>query len=345
MTKVYFIRHAEPDYSNHDDLLRPLTAKGMKDRKIATDYLSGKKIDIVLSSPYKRAVMTLEDFASKYGYNIEIINDFHERVVGGEWIDNFHDFSKNQWADFDYKLTGGECLREVQARNITALKEVLRKYEGKNIAIGTHGTALSTIINYYDKSFGYADFEKIRSVMPWIVAFEFEGEKCVSIRNLKKTELWDAYNSDYEKIEGLTLVREEEDKIPAGAYHLVCEVLVRHVDGTYLLMRRDPNKPLYPDMWEATAGGSALKGESAVEGALRELREETGIIAENLEPLDKELGKTCWHVRFLCITDCDKKSVKLQEGETCDYKWLPASEILAMSEQEFVSWQMRKHIK
>ena len=344
MTKVYLIRHAEPNYSNHDDLLRELTPKGMEDRKIVTEYLSNKKIDVVLSSPYKRAVMTLEDFAGKYGFKIETINDFHERVVGNEWIDNFFEFSKNQWADFDYKLEGGECLREVQTRNIAALKEVLKKYEGKNIAIGTHGTALSTIINYYDKSFGYSDFEKVRNVMPWIVAFEFNGEKCLSIKNMKKPELWDAYNSDYEKIEGVTLVRDEEEYFPENAYHLVCEVLVRHVDGTYLLMKRDPTKPLYPNMWEATAGGSALKGETDVEGALRELREETGIVADKLEFLSKDIGGHCWHVRFLCVTDCDKNSIKLQEGETCDFKWVSAAEVLAMTESELVGWQMKKFI-
>ena len=77
MTKVYFIRHAEPNYSNHDDLLRELTPKGMEDRKIVTEYLSNKKIDVVLSSPYKRAVMTLEDFAGKYGFKIEIHRFIH----------------------------------------------------------------------------------------------------------------------------------------------------------------------------------------------------------------------------------------------------------------------------
>ena len=96
---------------------------------------------------------------------------------------------KSNAGNFDYKLDGGESLNEVQTRNITALKEVLRKYDGKNIAVGTHGTALSTIINYYDKSFGYEDFEKIKDVMPWIVAFEFDGEKCVSIKNLKKPKI------------------------------------------------------------------------------------------------------------------------------------------------------------
>ena len=158
-------------------------------------------------------------------------------------------------------------------------------------------------------------------------------------------ELWDAYNSDFEKIEGMTLVREEEDKIPAGVYHMVCHVLVRHVDGTYLLMQRDPTKPNYPLFWEATAGGAVLQGETVLEGAFRELREETGIVADKLEELDRSLGRANLHVRFLCVTDCDKNSVKLQAGETCDYKWVTAQEILAMSESELISWPMRKFIE
>ena len=158
-------------------------------------------------------------------------------------------------------------------------------------------------------------------------------------------ELWDAYNSNFEKIEGLTLIREEQNKIPDGVYHLVCEILVRHVDGTYLLMKRDPTKPLYPYMWEAGAGGSALQGESAVEGALRELREETGIVAETLEQLNWSLGGSCIHCRFLCVTNCAKDSIKLQKGETCDYSWVTAQELLAMPDSELVGWQMKKFVK
>ena len=158
-------------------------------------------------------------------------------------------------------------------------------------------------------------------------------------------ELWDAYNSDYEKIEGLTLIRDDETNFPEGAYHLVCEVLVRHVDGTYLLMKRDPTKPLYPNVWEATAGGSVLKGETDVQGALRELREETGIVADKLEFLEKNLDKYCWHIRYLCVTDCDKNSVQLQKGETCDYKWVTAAKALSMSETELINKPMRNYIK
>ncbi len=158
-------------------------------------------------------------------------------------------------------------------------------------------------------------------------------------------ELWDAYNSKFEKIEGLTLIREEEDKIPEGVYHLVNHILVKHTDGTYLLMRRDPTKPAYPNMWEATAGGSALQGESALESAFRELREETGIVADTLEELDWSLGKSTIHCRYLCLTDCAKDSIKLQEGETCDYRWVTAQELLVMKESELIGMEMLRYVK
>ena len=182
MTKIYFVRHAEPNYNNHDDITRELTVKGMADRELVTRFLSDKNITVVLSSPYKRAVDTVAHFADSKGMNIEIVDDFRERKVDSVWIEDFKAFSKAQWADFDYKLSDGESLNDVQSRNVAALKIVIEKYKDRNIAIGSHGTALSTIINYYDKSFGYEDFEKIRTVMPWIVEFTFQNDKCISIK-------------------------------------------------------------------------------------------------------------------------------------------------------------------
>ena len=67
-------------------------------------------------------------------------------------------------------------------------------------------------------------------------------------------EIWDGYNIDG-SLAGVDLVRGE--KIPDGLYHLVCEVLVQHTDGDFLLMKRDLNKPINPGKYEATAGGSA----------------------------------------------------------------------------------------
>ena len=86
-------------------------------------------------------------------------------------------------------------------------------------------------------------------------------------------ELWDAYSKEEERI-GVTLIRGEE--IPQGLYHLVCEVLVRHTDGSFLCMKRSVQKPNYGGWYEATAGGSALAGENKWQCIERELYEETG---------------------------------------------------------------------
>ena len=134
-------------------------------------------------------------------------------------------------------------------------------------------------------------------------------------------ELWDAYNRNGEKT-GEILVRGEP--IPEGRYHLVCEVLVRHMDGDYLCMirsRKKPNYPLYP---ECTAGGSALMGDSPLDCIKRELREETGIEWEEFEEVNRtvrECYATIFH-SYICTVDWPKDKITLQEGETEGYQWL-----------------------
>ncbi len=182
MTIVYFVRHAQPNYDNHDDMLRELTAKGLEDRKLVTKFLSDKKVDIVLSSPFIRSIDTVRDFADSKDLKISIVEDFRERKIDSVWIEDFNGFCKKQWEDFSYKLSDGESLSAVQKRNISALNKVLKEHAGKTIVVGSHGTALSTIVNYYDNSFGHAEFEKIRGLMPWVVEFRFDGIECVGIK-------------------------------------------------------------------------------------------------------------------------------------------------------------------
>lgn len=52
--------------------------------------------------------------------------------------------------------------------------EVLDKYIGHNIVLGTHGTALSTILDYLSPAYGYDDFIKMMDWMPNIVEIVFE---------------------------------------------------------------------------------------------------------------------------------------------------------------------------
>lgn len=171
----------------------------------------------------------------------------------------------------------------------------------------------------------------------------FTPMKYIIPRQKNNIELWDAYNSSFEKINDITLVRDET--IPEGVFHLVCEILVKHIDGSYLLMRRDTRKH-FGGMWEASAGGSALAGEMPLQCAVRELKEETGISSTNLTEAGKETSYETHsiYVEFLCVTDWNKNDITVQEGETIDYKWVSKEELLNMDKDELVTKRIQKYI-
>ena len=116
--------------------------------------------------------------------------------------------------------------------------------------------------------------------MEWFEIMKAREEQTMS-------ELWDCYDRDFNKVEGKVLVRGQESTFSDDEYHLVCDIVVRHADGLFLLMQRDYRKEGAPGCWELTAGGSALQGENPLDCAKRELLEETGLSADTL----LEVGK------------------------------------------------------
>ena len=178
MTTIYFVRHCKPDGKIKDDRNRPLTGEGLLDSGKVAEILKDKKIDVFISSPYKRSYDSIKKAADFYGMTIQTDERLRERKAGKN--SNNHEMFRKRWADLSFAEDDGESIGAVQKRNIEALKEILKKHNDKNIVIGTHGTALSSIINFFDKSFNGESFMKIIDFMPWILKMEFDGEKFLS---------------------------------------------------------------------------------------------------------------------------------------------------------------------
>ena len=177
MTTIYFIRHAQSESSVHDPFLRPLTEKGIQDRSLVTRFLLDKNIDFAFSSPYKRAADTIVDFTRGKGIEIEKIHDFREHeTISDTYCDaDYFPFIQQYWENKNYKVPGDESFGELQSRNVRALKSILKECKDKNIIIGTHGMALSSILNYYDGTYGYQNFLSMVKIKPWVVKMTFEG--------------------------------------------------------------------------------------------------------------------------------------------------------------------------
>lgn len=187
LTHVYFVRHAQPVHSHQEDRTRPLTREGREDADMVTKVLADKGIDCFYSSPYLRSLDTIRPAAAFYGLPIQEEERFRERQAGEKGNAGLREENsplRRRWQDFSWHEPGGESIGQVQQRNVEALKELLREQQGKRIAIGTHGTALSTILHYYLPGFGCEDFLRIIDWMPYIVELAFDGQRLITFREL-----------------------------------------------------------------------------------------------------------------------------------------------------------------
>ena len=115
MTKIYFVRHAEPIHSWKEDQTRPLTEEGRMDSKQVITAFKDVSLDYCVSSPYQRCIDTIKECANNHHLTIHTDVRFRERVNGSI---NTKEMIKKRWSDFDYHEENGESLRMVQERNI-----------------------------------------------------------------------------------------------------------------------------------------------------------------------------------------------------------------------------------
>lgn len=108
-------------------------------------------------------------------------------------------------------------------------------------------------------------------------------------------------------------------------------------------MQRDFRKADFPGYFEASASGSALAGENAMEAARRELAEETGITDGHFIELGREVtGINAIFVTYLCLTDWPKEQITLQAEETIDFRWLDEAAFRHFFQTEMIPYQRER---
>ena len=137
-------------------------------------------------------------------------------------------------------------------------------------------------------------------------------------------ELWDL-RDEFQRPTGKTIFRGEP--IPPGYWHIVVTVWTVTADGRLLLTQRHPDKPMGL-RWEGTAG-SVLSGETSREGALRELREETGLRAEpeQLRLLSSERNDRFFADTYLYLCPEREPALHLQPEEVADARFVSLAEM------------------
>ncbi|MEK3712799.1 histidine phosphatase family protein [Paenibacillus sp. FSL R7-0333] len=181
VTTLYFVRHAHSTYST-DELNRPLSEKGRADARRVTRLLLHENINILISSPYKRAIQTIEGLEEPLNAKIIIEDDFRERVLSSDPVPDFGQAISKVWEDFSFAWPGGESNLVAQNRGVQALYKVLQQYKGNSIAIGTHGNMMVLIMNALDKRYDYSFWKQLE--MPDIYKLSFHEDKLVGVQRI-----------------------------------------------------------------------------------------------------------------------------------------------------------------
>lgn len=150
MTRLVLVRHGETDwnvegrYQGQAD--PPLNAKGLAQAKKVAQELKEVGIDVIYSSPLKRAWQTAEIIARELGvplYPEPRLMEIHQ----GDWqgrlraeIAAKYPELFQRWLTDPWRVTppGGESLQQVQARVYAAVDEILQRHRGQTVALVTH---------------------------------------------------------------------------------------------------------------------------------------------------------------------------------------------------------------
>jgi 2,3-bisphosphoglycerate-dependent phosphoglycerate mutase len=171
---LFLIRHAHSLYDPSGPVIpdekRELSAAGHAAAQRVADILEPRGISLIVSSPYVRAVQTVQPLADRLGVRIERDDHLRERRLGAGHVDDFRRVVEQSWVDFDLVRPGGESNRDAQTRISVAIRRLADAAAGRNAAIASHGQVLALFLRTMNGEVGFRFWEAMS--MPDVYAVE-----------------------------------------------------------------------------------------------------------------------------------------------------------------------------
>lgn len=161
-TIIYLTRHGETEWNIEKRLQgrgdSPLTENGIQRAKELRDRIKNIDIDVIYSSPIKRALNTANILRGNK--NIDIVTDDSlMEMCFGDYEGKKIDIIQKENPNWDIKLImqgnveicapNGENLKEVRERISKLMNKIIAENIGKSILIVTHGITLKALMYYF----------------------------------------------------------------------------------------------------------------------------------------------------------------------------------------------------
>ncbi|MGC9371651.1 MAG: histidine phosphatase family protein [Paracoccaceae bacterium] len=156
ITTLCLIRHAHAHWT--PDEMRPLSAEGAAAAWRVADHLASDPIDVIVSSPYRRAIETVRPLADRLGLAIGIEPDLRERTLTTASLppERFETAVRATWSNFGFTHPGGETNHAALQRGVAVVRRLVRTCPGRHIVVSTHGNLLALILHHFDPTIDYA---------------------------------------------------------------------------------------------------------------------------------------------------------------------------------------------
>ncbi|GGD11971.1 histidine phosphatase family protein [Pontibacillus salipaludis] len=155
--EVYIIRHCKAEGQEPG---ASLTKEGMAHAEKLRVFFQGKEVDRIVTSPYKRAIQSIQPLGLEKGVAIEEEIRLEERRLSSEPLTDWLEKLERTYYDMELAYEGGETSRIASERAMSVLEEVLHG-EGEIIILVTHGNLMSLILGEFDQSFGFEEWKRL----------------------------------------------------------------------------------------------------------------------------------------------------------------------------------------
>jgi len=159
MTKFYFIRHGEAEvalmnkgiYQNFGTNMIPLSAKGVLQIKETAKDDRLKNAQIIICSPYGRALHSAAIISKELGIDINVETDLHEWVANRDYnyisdqdtIENLKEFFKNKGKKSNDPKYNYETIEDINRR----VEAILDKYKNyAEVIVVCHGLVMECFL-------------------------------------------------------------------------------------------------------------------------------------------------------------------------------------------------------
>jgi broad specificity phosphatase PhoE len=153
------VRHGETDWNRSGRVMGdqpvPINLAGESQARELASLLHGTRVTRIYSSPVLRALQTARILADSLRADIVQTPGLSE-IGMGAWMNRFwrelaDDPAKRDWYSRpdDAKPAGGETLRIVQRRAVSAVEGILSQSDGGHFLLVSHADVIRTILAHY----------------------------------------------------------------------------------------------------------------------------------------------------------------------------------------------------